>query len=128
MPKPKKYSPAVDPTEILTLIDKYFEYKNTKEQEETKRLMITKQAEVEIERIRQQALFLSRVFDRIFDERKKHLDQFIKVLDYGIENSNQQMVAHALAGIQDLVRYSPIRMLGEVREILDRERDEIVEI
>ncbi|MEM5777999.1 MAG: hypothetical protein QXJ06_06225 [Candidatus Aenigmatarchaeota archaeon] len=110
------------------VIDEYFKYQTIREQEETKRVEITAKANIEIERIRQQALILSQIFEKTFDERKEALNSFIKVLDHGIEQSNPEIINYALNSICFLIKENPVKMIKDMLYIVERKEDEIVEI
>lgn len=111
-----------------SVVDAYIKYKNIKEQEETRRLEITKRAEVDIERIRQQAKFLNNLFDSIFDERREMLKSFMEVLDYGIRESNSEVINYALSSICLLVKESPIKDFQKIIDMFDKEREDVIEI
>lgn len=111
-----------------TVMEVYLNYMKVKEEEETKRVQIVEEARVEIEKIRQQAHVLNHIFEKTFDERREMLQSFFKVLDYGIQQSNPDIINYALSSICLLVKESPVKMLGNLSDLVDRNSDGIAEI
>lgn len=100
------------------VIDAAKEYAIVREQEVTKRELISAHRDVMLEQIRSNRELLQLAIDRTFDERGKVLDRQFEALDAGLASGDSELIRMALDSIVDVVKSTPFKNIQELRTSL----------
>ena len=122
--------PAMDVAQaFVEIVQSRERYLKHRESEITRRIEIKSKAEVEIVAIREQAQLIRDYFIMEFAERRHNFDQFLEVLNDGIDNKNDLQVNAALSMITTLMQESPMKHATLLLEkAKDRKHGEIMDI
>lgn len=77
--------------------------------EETNRLRITKNAEVQIAAIQAQKELVQSYLQQQFSERRLVIDNLFNALDKGIEQNKPELIAQCIGSIVDIAKESPLK-------------------
>lgn len=95
------------------------DYYKIREEERTKRTIITAQKEVYISKINSQKEFILKYLDKTFDERKENFDKFFKIVDNALQTNNLDQLTIGVNAITDLAKTSPFKDLSETMKALN---------
>lgn len=103
------------------------EYKNTKEQELTKRQAIRCNLEIQLEKIKLQRDVIISSLEKDYNFRKESIDKLFEVIDKAISSDKDDIVIAALNNLEGIVKETPLKaILGKINESFQDNSIELV--
>lgn len=111
-----KLSPAQALVAFQDVVTAYTSYKQTTEEEATKREEIQAKREIVLEKIRMQRDFLMEALRQSFEERRHLFEKIFSIADDAIAKGDSQNLGIALQGMVEIAKSNPFALLADTQK------------